>query len=465
MLPKLLLTAALTFAVPAFATAFTEIDTLSAGRAPLGGKSPQLDKRVTREYVRADGAAGYLYRPAQPSPKSRTALLVMHYAADYTTLSVCGEMAQRGYSVLCMKNSGGTLDERLLDVYASMQYLRSRIDVSQIVLWGHSGGATLLSAYQMIAENGVQSCQGTEKIHPCPDYLQGMPKADGVIWADSNWGNAVMTVLSLDPAVKVQDNGLQIDQAFNLYNPANGFNSQGNSNYPATFIQRFQAGVAQRNNALLNDAQIRLKNIEAGKDQFTDDAPFVVAGAGSTGPNNKLFLQDTRLLARTKGQWPLIHKGGTQTVQIVHSVRPPRPISGLTARLNLGAANTTVRGWLTDNAIRVNRNFSYDAEGVYGVDWTSTYAATAGNVTQIRVPSLILGMTGGYEFLAAELLYNQSPAKDKRLAFIEGATHMYDTCAACEKTPGQFGNTLTTLFDYADKWLAAKERFNTHPGK
>lgn len=52
----------------------------------------------------------------------------------------------------------------------------------------------------------------------------------------------------------------------------------------------------------------------------------------------------------------------------------------------------------------------------------------------------MLGMTGSYEFLAAELLYHQSTTKDKQLAFIEGASHMYDTCTACEKTAG---NTAT----------------------
>ena len=137
----------------------------------------------------------------------------------------------------------------------------------------------------------------------------------------------------------------------------------------------------------------------------------------------------------------------------------PKPINGLTAKLNMGAVNTTVRGWLTDNAIRLKPDFSYDASGVYGVEWTSSYASTASNVTQIRVPSLMLGITSSYEFLAAELLYHQSPAKDKQLAFIEGASHMYDTCTACEKTPGQYGNTLKTLYDYADKWLSQVKRF------
>ena len=465
MLNKLILGVAFAAALPAFAATPADggssIDRLAARRAPLGGQTSQLNPAIPREYVRAGGASGYLYRPSAPTAKSRTALLVMHYEADYSTLSVCSEMAERGYSVLCVANSGGSLDDKLLDVYSAMKYLRGRGDIDKVVLWGHSGGATLLSAYQMIAENGVQVCQGEEKIHKCPSHLQGLPKADAVIWADSNWGNATMTVLSLDPAVNDLglNGGLKINESRNLYNPANGFNAKGNSNYSDTFIQRFHLAVGNHNNSLLAIAQNRLQDIEAGQGTFADDEPFVVAGAGSMGPNNKLFLQDTRLLAHTKGKWPLIHKDGTQTVQVVRSVRPPQPVSGMTAKLNMGANNTTVRGWLINNAIRVDDDFRYDASGVYGVKWTSSYASTAGNVTQIRVPSLMLGMTGSYEFLAAELLYNQSPAQDKQLAFIEGASHMYDTCTACEKTPGQYGNTLKTLYDYADQWLSKAGRF------
>ena len=454
MLTTLLTVAGMAVAAPNATS--SNLEQRAAQRAPFG-YGQTLDSAVQREYVRAGGASGYLYRPAAANPKSRTAILIMHYAMDYSELPICSAMAKHGYSVLCVANGSGTLDDKLVDVYAAMRYLRQRDDIDKIILWGHSGGATLLSAYQMIAENGVQVCQGADKIHRCPDYLNGMPKADGVIWADSNWGNATMTVLSLDPAVKQQNNGLNIQPKLNLYSAANGFRLQGNSNYSPDFIRRFQHAVAQRNQTLLNEAQNRLKQIEAGKGTFSDDEPFVVAGAGSVGQNNKMIVQDNRLLSRTRQAWPLVHPDGSETVQIIHSVRPPKAMSGLTARLEMGASDTTVRGWLTDNAIRLQPDFRYDDRGVYGVEWTSTYASTAGNVTQIRVPSLMLGMTGNYEFLAAELLYNQSPAGDKQLAFIEGASHMYDTCTACESYAGQYGNTLNTLTAYADKWLQQRK--------
>ena len=31
-----------------------------------------------------------------------------------------------------------------------------------------------------------------------------------------------------------------------------------------------------------------------------------------------------------------------------------------------------------------------------------------------------------------------------------GATHNFTTCTKCEKTPGEFGDTVKTTFDYVD---------------
>lgn len=51
------------------------------------------------------------------------------------------------------------------------------------------------------------------------------------------------------------------------------------------------------------------------------------------------------------------------------------------------------------------------------------------------VPSLALGMTGHWEGLAAEKIYDHAKSADKSRAFIEGADHIYRTCTKCETTP------------------------------
>jgi hypothetical protein len=68
-------------------------------------------------------------------------------------------------------------------------------------------------------------------------------------------------------------------------------------------------------------------------------------------------------------------------------------------------------------------------------------------------------MTGSYEGWVGEMIYELAKSSDKELAFIDGATHGYTTCKPCEKTPGQFGDTEKTTYDYADKWLSKPGRF------
>jgi pimeloyl-ACP methyl ester carboxylesterase len=422
------------------------------GQGGTGGAAP-LDPSVKRTPVQAGKATGFLYQPAAPGEKARIGVFVMHFGSDYSNFSACSELTRRGYTVLCTKNSGGGLNEILPDARSSVEYLRSVDGVRKVVLWGHSGGATLMAAYQLMAENGVKACQGPEKIAKCPESLAGMPVADGLILADANWGNAVMTLLSIDPAVIDEGDPAKLDEDLNLFNPTNGYNAGGNSNYSPQFIKKWQSAVGRRNNAVVKSM---VEKAAALGPESTDDPRVVVYGANSIGPNNKLFPQDVKLMAHTVKPWPLIHADGSVTTQIVHSVRVP---SGRASSPQNGAINTTARRYLVDNAVRVTDGFGYDESSMYGVEWASSYASTPGNVEQIRVPSLFMGMTGGYEYLAAETIYEHSAARDKSLAFVEGASHGYGACRPCETTPGQFGDTVKTLYDYADRWLSQKGRF------
>jgi hypothetical protein len=308
----------------------------------------------------------------------------------------------------------------------------------------------------MIAENGVKSCQGPGKLAQCPDTLSGMPAADGVILADSNWGNAEMALLSLDPAVVTEGDGAQRNPELDLFAVKNGYNPNGNSNYSKEFIAKWQAAVAKREDALIKYAQERVVALDAGNG---GDEPLVVVGGSGIGPFNKLFPQDTRLLAHTVKAWPLLHADGSSTTGIVPSVRKPARAMGGPGGPTGGTLNTTVRNFLLESAVRVSSDFHYDESSVHGVQWTSTYSSTPGNVTGIRVPSLFMGMTGNYEYLAAETIHANSAATDKTLVFVEGASHMYTVCRQCEATPGQYGDTVKTLYDYADRWLSQKGRF------
>jgi len=137
-------------------------------------------------------------------------------------------------------------------------------------------------------------------------------------------------------------------------------------------------------------------------------------------------------MAHTVKPWPLIHADGSVTTQVVYSVRVP---SGRPSSPQNGALDTTARRYLVDNAVRVTDGFGYDESSMYGVEWASSYASAPGNVEQIRIPSLFVGMTGGYEYLAAETIYEHSAARTSPWRSWKAPVTAYGTCRQCETTP------------------------------
>ncbi|HUO20990.1 MAG TPA: hypothetical protein VMU59_00550 [Caulobacteraceae bacterium] len=447
-------------AVAAAAASFVAIAAPALAQPTMSRPSPDTPNvpgvKLTFVHL-AQEVPAVLYEPTAPGAKSQIALLVTH-GGDYLTFSACTQLSERGYRVLCMDPSGENLDRTLLETKLGVDFLRRYPGVRKVVLFGHSGGATIVSAYQDIAENGVKVCQDAQKVHKCPDNLAGLTPADGIVMPDANYGNAEMMLFSVDPALTDDHNGKTLDPALDLYNPANGFNPVA-PNYSPAFIRTFQTAQARRYARLVDSAQQQMAAIEAGAGPYDDDAPFAIAGASSLGPNNKLFSQDPALLSHTKRAWPLLKADGTSVVQIVHTVRRPESLKRTDPSFGLASYKGTLSEFLAGSALRVDPDFSYDADDIHGVEWTSSYASPPGNVEGVGVPLLAMGMTGHWEFLAAEFIYDHAKSPDKSIAFVEGASHMYAPCKECEKTPGEFGDTMKTLYDYIDAWLAKPGRF------
>ncbi len=396
---------------------------------------------------------GVLYAPQQEADCKNVAVMVMHSDADYLNFPAGKALASHGYRTLCANVSRvtETLDKKLLDVKACIEYLKGLPGVEKVVILGHSGGATLMSCYQAVAENGVAYFQDEKKIVPMSDIGE-LPKADGVMLIDSNWGNGIMTLLSLDPAVIEDGCGTKLDKAYDLSDPANGYRPEG-ACYSSDFVASYQKAQHIRNTRLINAALERLEALKKGEGAYRDDEPWIIAGASQIAPNNRLFPQDIRFLSHTQKEWPLIHGDGSITVGVVPCLRKPRQAKSFTGMYGMGTMNTSVKTYLSAQAVRTTEEFSYDDTRIYGIDWDSSYCCTPGNVRGVRAPMLILGMTGGYESMAAEMIYELAASPDKTMAFVEGASHMLWPAKECEEFPGQFGDTVKNTFDYAAQWL------------
>ena len=420
-----------------------------------------MEYAVKETFIRLDRRVpGVMYEPEGPAGKApRPAILVMHSDEDYLTCPTGEEMAKRGIPVLCANVMGKegmffSQPEKLKAVRAAMGYLRGREDIGKIYLFGHSGGASLMTAYQAVAENGPEIFRAESYLFPHPDVGE-LPPADGLILPDANWGNAVMQLFSLDPAVTDEESGMQLDPRYNLFEEKNGFSEAGSS-FPAAFVESFLRKQGERNNRIVDSALERYRRIREGKGRYSDDEPLVIPGANQGFFNNKLYAQDIRLMSHTRQPRLLVHGDSSVTMEIVRSLRGPENPRSWTHSLAEGGRIMTVVNYLSSYAVRTLPDYGYGEDGVRGIDWHSTYASPVGNVEYIRVPTLVLGMTAGWEFLASETIYEHSASGSKELAFIEGATHKFAPDRSREKYPGQFGDTMKTLHDYILEWLGSQ---------
>lgn len=392
------------------------------------------------------------YVPINPTQTSSVAVVLMHCDQNYMGLKMGPALARRGYHVLaCDSSVGGEIDKKLVQLDQSIRYLRKNPEIEKIVLMGHSGGATLMSAYQSIAENGAQIYQGNEMIYKCT-IREELEPADGIMLIDANYGNGVMSLLSMDPAVMEEGNGMELDPAFDIFDSANGYDPKG-ARYNKDFVKKYQLAQKRRNDKLIENALERLDKIQKGEGNYLDDEPFLITAADQPKPNNRLLPEDTWFLSHTKGEYDLLHGDGSVTHEQIHCVRTSECDRCFSNTYGMGVNKNTVKGFLSSQALRTTDDFAVLEDGILGVDWNSSYASPIGNVEGISVPALIMGMTGGYEYLASEMIYEHARMEDKTIAFVHGATHMFFPNRDAEKTPGEFGDTENVLYDYMADWL------------
>ena len=95
-------------------------------------------------------------------------------------------------------------------------------------------------------------------------------------------------------------------------------------------------------------------------------------------------------------------------------------------------------------------DYTIRPDGAYGIQWENVFNCTPGNIRHVDAPLLVMGMTGGYEGLAGEEVFENAASADKTIAFMEGAGHDFHNQGRAE-----FGDTQKVIFDYIDGWLSA----------
>lgn len=417
---------------------------LAMSRVPPAGKV-----EISRSYSRVAGANILVYTPERRAPGAEGLMVVSMHGGLNPSLESPFLKALAEYGVqtaFCVPDKSSFIDQ-FQSMNACMALFRQM--AGTVVLMGQSRGAALMSAYQAIAENGAKVFQGPERHLPIPDMQVGA--ADGLMLLDANFGTTVMHLMSINPAWGDEADGYRIDPALDPLRPENGYATDGNSAFSDDFKARFLRAQRARYYALLEQAQARWQAIQRGESAYRDNEPFIVPGAIGINNAPKLFAADLRLLSRTESPWPLIHPDGTITNQLVHSVRRDQNNPAFAGNLN-SAFVTTVKDYLW-TAVTVEESYDYGQDYLSGIDFGSSLTCSSGNVARISCPLLLMGHTGGYEFIAAEWSYRRAASKDKSIAFLEGATHGW------MPVDPAYGDTLGMSARFVVQWLTEAGRF------
>jgi pimeloyl-ACP methyl ester carboxylesterase len=420
--------------------------------------SPEGGVPTKTTFVRLTNQANAIVvEPETPVPsKGRIAILVTHPENINNFNYFIGRaLPQYGYRVMMMNYYGPEISyyEYLAPLSAAVRHLRSLPGVEKVVLAGHSTGGPALTAFQDVAENGAKACQDPVRIYKCDAKLaENLAKADGVMLLDANAGRPEGT-LGLNPAVDPHQ-PRKYNEALDLFSPKNGYDpATGTAKYSPEFLKQFFAAQAARANQLIDEAQARLAKIEKGEGNFKGDEPLVLGGSGLFSGGSRPELAYIGLLSRTHAPHLLLKADGTRSVQIIPVVKQPT-----TRRADYGPFDQqpyvgTVRQYLATYGLRLDPDYRWTEDNIYGVQWRSTAASIGGNLMGIRVPTLVMTATCAPHTVFHEIAYEHSPAADKEFVGVEGANHGFTPCRP------EYGDTFKRAFDYVDGWLGKPGRF------
>jgi hypothetical protein len=343
-------------------------------------------------------------------------------------------LAKQGFAVLSANTRAvnkedlapdEVIEMLLLDVAAAVQEMKDR-GYKTIILMGRSAGGPLMSLYQNVAENGNKAFAGERKIFKFPGFFEasgnpmGLPKGDGLIFQNPVDGTSTTFLNRLDPSV-IDEATQKRDFSLDMYYPSNGYDPETSAGaYSGEFTAKYGRAQAARMNRIIEAAQQRLAAVKLGKASYPDDDLITISRTRA-----RLFYTDMRL-GDGKSAHMILPEG---TVAVPKHDRTPGHYSlfGEIPDRNasvLGAVVCTTRSFFSSRAIRAKWiNPMATTLEEWGVDVESSNNTTVGSMMHVKVPWVIFAGTADDKINTAELIYNESSAKDKKIIFLRGATH------------------------------------------
>lgn len=227
----------------------------SFDRRYIGRTSPTAPRR------------GWGFHPVQgnywtkPGERPKVALVAAHYNLDFGEHYAAPYFAERGFGFLGWNTrfrgaeDQFILEHALIDIGVGVRWLKEEAGVETIVLFGNSGGGSLMAAYQAEAATGALAAQTEDKA--VREALSNLIPGDLYISVNAHAGRPQVITDWMDAAVVDETDPTKTDPELDIYNPKNG------PPYSAEFLERYRAAQRARNQRITDYAKAELARLNA----------------------------------------------------------------------------------------------------------------------------------------------------------------------------------------------------------
>ncbi len=201
---------------------------------------------------------GLYWTPAGRRPK--VALIATHYNVDFAEHYIAPYFARAGYGFLGWNTryrgaeDQFILEHALIDIGVGVRWLREEAGVETVIIFGNSGGGSLMGAYQAeaVAPELAEGMKG-----PGREALASLPSADLYISLNAHKGRPEVLTHWMDASVVDEFDPTLTDESLNPFNPDHG------PPYAAEFIGRYRAAQRARNQRITDWAKAELLRVNA----------------------------------------------------------------------------------------------------------------------------------------------------------------------------------------------------------
>lgn len=224
------------------------------GGAPFLFRRPPTDAELESRHLRTQDfrqiRVGY-WTPRGRRPS--VAVVAMHPRVDFTHHYAIPRFVGAGFAFCgatsrALGDDSAIHEDLLLDLAATIRWLRERRGAKRIVLLGNSGGGSLAAFYLAQAQLAKDE-RLAETPAGDPTKLPGavLPPADALLLVAAHRGQGKVVERAIDPAVVDESDPLSSDDDRDMYRTENGFTEAPEwSHYDEAFAERYREGQRAR---------------------------------------------------------------------------------------------------------------------------------------------------------------------------------------------------------------------------